>query len=116
MQSVYEAFRDEIVEQVRRDGPFDVVPLELHGAMVSTACDDCEGDLIAHVREVVGSRGVIGVKLDPHCHLSGDYEWPVFGNYTDFVGASWRYVGSRFTRFDPGLTAIVGRPQIELPS
>ena len=32
--------------------------------------DDCEGDLIARVREIVGPKAVIGVELDPHCHLT----------------------------------------------
>ena len=32
--------------------------------------DDCEGDLIARVREIVGPKAIIGVELDPHCHLT----------------------------------------------
>lgn len=48
--------------------------------------------------------------------LSGDYEWTVFGEYKGFVGASWRYVGDRSSSFDPGLTAVVGRPQLRFPS
>lgn len=72
VQSVYEGYRDEIIDQLHRDGPFDLVLLYLHGAMVSTDCDDCEGDLVRRVRQLVGSRTVIGVELDPHCHLSPD--------------------------------------------
>jgi len=70
VQSVYEAMRDEILTDVRAKGPFDVVLLFLHGAMVSMACDDCEADISRRVREVVGPRAVIGVELDPHCHLT----------------------------------------------
>ena len=70
VQGVYEGFRDEIVSQLRSQGPFDVVLLFLHGAMVSTACDDCEADLARRVRDVVGDEAVIGVELDPHCHLT----------------------------------------------
>ncbi|MEA1672724.1 M81 family metallopeptidase [Nitrospirillum sp. BR 11163] len=70
VQSVYEAFREEILQALRAQGPFDVVLLALHGAMVATECDDCEGDLLRHVRGVVGDRTVIGVELDPHCHLT----------------------------------------------
>lgn len=68
-QAVYEALRDEIVAAVRGGG-FDVVLLYLHGAMVATACDDCEGDLLRAIRAVAGPRCVIGAELDPHCHLS----------------------------------------------
>lgn len=70
LQSVWEGLRDEIVEAVKELGPFDVILLLLHGAMVATDCDDCEADLVARLREAVGAHTVIGVELDPHCHLS----------------------------------------------
>ena len=70
VQGVYEAFCGEILATLKAGGPFDVVLLFLHGAMVATACDDCQADLVRRVREVVGEKAVIGVELDPHCHLS----------------------------------------------
>lgn len=70
VQAVYEALRDEILAALRSEGPFDVVLLFLHGAMVSTACDDCEADLVRKARDIVGDKSVIGVELDPHCHLT----------------------------------------------
>lgn len=70
VQHVWEALRDEIVTQVKAEAPFDVVLLLLHGAMVSTGCDDCEADLVARLRAVCGPDTKIGVELDPHCHLS----------------------------------------------
>src|SRR5580658_5934652 len=38
--------------------------------MVSHSHDDTEGDVIERVRAIVGSKCVIGVELDPHCHLT----------------------------------------------
>ncbi|HEV2532756.1 M81 family metallopeptidase [Phenylobacterium sp.] len=70
VQSVYEGFREEILSDLRSGGPADVVLLFLHGAMVSSGCDDCEADLVGRVREIVGPAAVIGVELDPHCHLT----------------------------------------------
>jgi microcystin degradation protein MlrC len=70
VQAVYEDMRDEILADLEAKGPFDVVLLFLHGAMVSTGCDDCEADLVGRVRAIVGEAAVIGVELDPHCHLS----------------------------------------------
>ena len=35
--------------------PVDIVLLGLHGAMVSQGCLDCEGELLAAVREIVGT-------------------------------------------------------------
>lgn len=70
LQNVYEALRGEILADIRDKGPFDVVLLGLHGAMVSTGCDDCEGDILARVREIAGPNAAVGAVLDPHCHLT----------------------------------------------
>jgi microcystin degradation protein MlrC len=69
-QASYESMRDEILEQLRAAMPVDGVLLGLHGAMVAYGYDDCEGDIIGRVREIVGPKAVIGVELDPHCHLT----------------------------------------------
>jgi microcystin degradation protein MlrC len=69
-QSAYEELRDEVLEQLRAALPVDGVLLGLHGAMVAYGYDDCEGDLIARVRAMVGPDVPIGVEHDPHCHLT----------------------------------------------
>jgi microcystin degradation protein MlrC len=66
----YETLRDEILADLRQALPVDIVLLGLHGAMVADGYVDCEGDLITRVREIVGPNVVVGVELDPHCHLS----------------------------------------------
>ena len=66
----YELMRDEILYQLRAAMPLDGVLLGLHGAMVAHGYDDVEGDVIEHVRQVVGRSCVVGVELDPHCHLT----------------------------------------------
>src|SRR5690349_10522195 len=70
VQSVYEAYRDEILGDLRTKGPIDIVLLFLHGAMVASDCDDCEGDMLARIRAIVGPKAMIGAILDPHCHLT----------------------------------------------
>lgn len=70
VRSVYEAFRAEIVQDLKEAMPVDVVLLSLHGAMIADGIDDCEGDLIAHCRAVAGPDAIIGGLLDPHCHLT----------------------------------------------
>ena len=69
-QAGYESMRDEILEQLRAALPLDGVLLGLHGAMIAHGYDDCEGDLIARVREIAGPKVVIGAEFDPHCHLT----------------------------------------------
>ena len=69
-QAAYETLRDEILGQLRAALPVDAVILGLHGAMVAHGYDDCEGDLLASVRAIVGGNTVIGAELDPHCHMT----------------------------------------------
>ena len=38
--------------------------------MVAHGYDDVEGDIIERARAIVGPKCVIGVELDPHCHLT----------------------------------------------
>ncbi len=66
----YETMRDEILGQLKAALPVDAVLLGLHGAMVAYGYDDVEGDIIERVRAIVGPKCVIGVELDPHCHLT----------------------------------------------
>ncbi|MCY3757015.1 MAG: M81 family metallopeptidase [Acidobacteria bacterium] len=67
---VYESFREEILADLRRAMPVDMVLLSLHGAMVAEGYDDCEGDLLARIRAMVGPKVPVGVELDLHCHLT----------------------------------------------
>lgn len=69
-KSAYESLRDELLSNLRNTGPVDVVLLNLHGAMVAHGYDDCEGDIIAKVRDIVGPEVIIGVELDLHCHIT----------------------------------------------
>ncbi len=69
-RQTFEALRDEILDQLRSALPVDAVILGLHGAMVAQGYDDCEGDLLARVREIVGPEVVIAAEFDPHSHLT----------------------------------------------
>lgn len=66
----YEYLRDEILAQLAAALPVDAVVLGLHGAMVAQGYDDCEGDLLSRVRQLVGEKAIISATLDPHSHLT----------------------------------------------
>jgi len=68
--AVYESLRDELLDDLRRAMPVDIILLYLHGAMVAEGCDDCEGDVLQHARAIAGERTVIGAELDLHSHLT----------------------------------------------
>jgi microcystin degradation protein MlrC len=69
-RSVYEALVGELLDGIRAALPLDIVLLNLHGAMVADGEDDCEGDVLARVRALVGPDVVIGAELDLHCHVT----------------------------------------------
>jgi microcystin degradation protein MlrC len=38
--------------------------------MAAEGCDDCEGDILARVRTIVGPKAIVGAELDLHCHIT----------------------------------------------
>jgi len=66
VKSVYETFRAEILADLETALPVDAVLLSLHGAMVAEGYDDAEGDLLMHVRRLVGPNVPVGAELDLH--------------------------------------------------
>ncbi|MBI3327148.1 MAG: M81 family metallopeptidase [Nitrospinae bacterium] len=59
-------FRDALQAVGRVDGLF----LQLHGGGAGEGTDDCEGDLLAAVREVIGERVAILATLDGHANVT----------------------------------------------
>ncbi len=68
--AAYEALRDEILSDLGGAMPVDMVLIALHGATAADGYDDCEGDLLARIRAIVGPDAVVGAELDLHCHLT----------------------------------------------
>lgn len=70
VRKVYEGFRAEILRDLKAAMPVDIVLLSMHGAMVADGYDDCEGDLLEHVRQIVGPQAAVGAELDLHCSIT----------------------------------------------
>lgn len=66
----YEQLRDALLAQLAAAAPVSMVALVLHGAMLADGYPDCEGDLLARVREVVGPAVPIGALLDLHGNVT----------------------------------------------
>ena len=66
----YEALRDQMLDEVQSAGHLDCILLALHGAQVAEGYADCEGDVVARLRELVGPNVIIGVLLDLHASIS----------------------------------------------
>ena len=59
-----------ILEAADTKGPADGALLHLHGAMVTKAREDAEGELLARLRQKLGSRTPIIVTLDLHANVT----------------------------------------------
>ncbi|WP_027351123.1 M81 family metallopeptidase [Halotalea alkalilenta] len=68
-EEAFERLAGEIVEAARQGG-FDAIYLDLHGAMVCAHCDDGEGELLSRLREVVGPELPIAASLDLHANVT----------------------------------------------
>jgi microcystin degradation protein MlrC len=60
VRHVYESLRDEVLAALKAALPLDVVAYSLHGAMIAEGYDDCEGDLLARTRALVGPEVAVG--------------------------------------------------------
>ncbi len=69
-RKAYETLRGNLLADLKSVLPIDLVALGVHGAMIADGYDDAEGDLIAHIRDIVGNQTVIAVELDLHGHLT----------------------------------------------
>lgn len=70
LQRDYESMRDELLDGLRAAAPVDMVLLMMHGSMMAQGYDDCEGDVLGRVREIVGPDVPVGVLLDLHCNIT----------------------------------------------
>jgi len=71
IQKDYEKMRDCILQHLDKVvDKIDGVALFLHGAQMAYGYDDCEGDLLSHIRKRVGPDMPVAVLLDLHGNLS----------------------------------------------
>ena len=66
----FERIVGELVARLKIARPLDGVYLDLHGAMVTEAHDDGEGEILRRVRAAVGERVPIAVSLDLHANVT----------------------------------------------
>jgi len=65
----YEELRRRLIASLREAGPVDGILLFCHGAQIAEGYDDCESDIVEHLRQIVGTRVPIGVELDLHANV-----------------------------------------------
>lgn len=68
--STYQAFKAEVLTRMAKLLPLDGVYLPMHGAMFVEGMEDCEGDFITAVRDLVGPDCLISASYDLHGNVS----------------------------------------------
>jgi microcystin degradation protein MlrC len=66
----HEWVKEQFLSGLRNAGRVDGVFLQLHGTSAAEHIDDCEGDLLAAIRGVVGDSVPVIVSLDGHANVS----------------------------------------------
>jgi microcystin degradation protein MlrC len=66
----FEALAEMLVGAARRQGPVDGVLLHLHGAMVTEAHEDGEGELLERLRHTIGRDVPVVATLDLHANVT----------------------------------------------
>lgn len=66
----FERIANQIMEGIGDAGKLDGIYLELHGAMVTQAFEDGEGELLRRIRELTGPDLPIAVSFDLHANIT----------------------------------------------
>ncbi|MEO8220028.1 MAG: M81 family metallopeptidase [Specibacter sp.] len=67
---LYVAFREEIVDAIKKARHLDGLFFDIHGAMSVVGMADAEGDLARHVRQALGGNVLVSTSMDLHGNVS----------------------------------------------
>ncbi|MBX3253183.1 MAG: M81 family metallopeptidase [Chitinophagaceae bacterium] len=69
-REAYESLVTKILDSLKKNGPYDGLFFDIHGAMSVVGLDDPEGDLITRIRQVTGTKTIISTSMDLHGNVS----------------------------------------------
>jgi microcystin degradation protein MlrC len=69
-REAHEWAKETLLTTLSKAGPVDGVFLQLHGTAVAEHIDDCEGDLLAAVRGLLGEKTPLIASLDGHANVT----------------------------------------------
>jgi len=69
-REAYESMVIKTLDMLKKNGPYDGLFFDIHGAMSVVGLDDPEGDFIIRVREVIGKKTIISTSMDLHGNVS----------------------------------------------
>ncbi|MDR1091732.1 MAG: M81 family metallopeptidase [Prevotella sp.] len=72
-RSIFEKYKNEILEDLKKAGNLDGIYLDMHGALHVEGYDDAQATFIKEIRDIVGDRVMISGSFDLHGNLSPDF-------------------------------------------
>jgi len=69
-REAYENLVTKILEMLGKNGPYDGLLFDIHGAMSVVGLDDPEGDMIIRIRKAIGKTPIISTTMDLHGNVS----------------------------------------------
>jgi microcystin degradation protein MlrC len=79
-REAYESLVQKTLDSLKKNGPYDGLFFDIHGAMSVVGLEDPEGDFIVRIRKVVGEKTLISTSMDLH----GNVSWRLAEN-TDLI-------------------------------
>ena len=79
-REAYESLINKTLDSLKKNGPYDGLFFDIHGAMSVVGLDDPEGDFITRIRKVIGKEPIISTSMDLH----GNVSWRLAEN-TDLI-------------------------------
>jgi len=69
-REAYESLVNKTLDSLKKNGPYDGLFFDIHGAMSVVGLDDPEGDFITRIRKVIGKEPIISTSMDLHGNVS----------------------------------------------
>jgi microcystin degradation protein MlrC len=79
-REAYESLVNKTLDSLKKNGPYDGLYFDIHGAMSVVGLEDPEGDFIVRIRKVIGKKTIISTSMDLH----GNVSWRLAEN-TDLI-------------------------------
>ena len=72
-KSIFDNYKNEILENIRNAGRLDGIYLDMHGALHVEGYDDAQATFIKEIRDIVGDKILISGSFDLHGNLAPDF-------------------------------------------
>lgn len=69
-REAYESLVNKTLDSLKKNGPYEGLYFDIHGAMSVVGLDDPEGDFLSRIRKVIGYTTLVSTSMDLHGNVS----------------------------------------------